>query len=940
MRSRSFHARHGALCLLAIAAGNSAARASDKPVYAPVPDWVKPAPVTDAATLTDASPILLVYDFQQRLQGDQSWTYVETAKRVASNEALQALGTITFPWQPEHGDLIVHRVEIIRGTERIDLLKDKQPFSVLRRESQMEQFILDGQLSATMPVEGLRVGDVLRVAVSLTLSDPTLKGHVQTGVPLLRAPFRVDFARTRFIWPKAQNVRFKSFAGLPLPATTEANGYNELLVSMPLPKDIDLPQDAPVRFQHLPLLEGNDFADWAQVSAIMAPLYATEGLIEPNGPIAAEIARIMHSQNDPLKRAAAALQLVQDQIRYQLIALDTGNYVPQAPVKTWSVRYGDCKAKTLLLLAMLQAMGIEAEPVLASSQLGGLVADRLPSAGAFDHIFVHARIGGDDFWLDGTGRDTRLADIRDVPRFETVLPVRLTGGALMSLPRRADARPTAATEIILDSTAGLRLPSLVTFRQTFRGQQAQALRLVIGQATKDDLQTIVENVVKRQVEEATIVAHQESFDDVAGTATLTASGIVFTNWAIDNDALTNSIYSPGAISGFSPDRARTTWQMIPVSTGAPSHRLDSLRTLLPAGGKGFVLEGDPELDVIVAGQHVVRHASLTGNVADVTSQRTTTGEEIPVAAIGAQRKIAATLSTKSLRLIAPVDYPLYWEELQLARRLGKTAAIAALYTQRIAQKPEEGDRYAARATFYAQTYEREKAIADLTKAISLMPTAQYYAARAAHYRALGQSAKAIADARQAIELDLKTADYALSLAALQKDAGDAAGALALLQERIDLGGLDKNEFIGAKAETQAETGDVPGGLALVDAAIVKTPGNARLLNVRCWIKATQNVMLDTALKDCSKAIELSDSPEQPLDSRAMVYFRLGRNEDALADLKAALLRAPEQSASLFLRAIIRRSTGDKAGSDADLAAARGMDPQIDKQFRKFGIVAR
>ncbi|MFZ8278353.1 transglutaminase domain-containing protein, partial [Staphylococcus aureus] len=82
--------------------------------------------------------------------------------------------------------------------------------------------------------------------------------------------------------------------------------------------------------------------------------------------------------------------LVQDEIRYLFEGMNGGNYVPQKPADTWTRRYGDCKAKTLLLLALLRAMDIEAEPVAASMNLSGLVAQRLPSAGAFDHVLVRA----------------------------------------------------------------------------------------------------------------------------------------------------------------------------------------------------------------------------------------------------------------------------------------------------------------------------------------------------------------------------------------------------------------------------------------------------------------------------------------------------------------------------------------------------------------------
>lgn len=126
-------------------------------------------------------------------------------------------------------------------------------------------------------------------------------------------------------------------------------------------------------------------------------------------------------------------------------------------------------------------------------------------------------------------------------------------------------------------------------------------------------------------------------------------------------------------------------------------------------------------------------------------------------------------------------------------------------------------------------------------------------------------------------------------------------------------------------------------MKLIDEEIRVTPGNEILLNSRCWLKGTRNLSLDSALKDCTRAIEIAENPASIYDSRAMVYFRMGRMEEALADLDAALEVSPMQGASLYLRGVVRRRTGDIKGSDADLAAARLMWPRVDEDYARYGI---
>lgn len=55
-----------------------------------------------------------------------------------------------------------------------------------------------------------------------------------------------------------------------------------------------------------------------------------------------------------------ALDLVQQQVRYVYVGLGGGTYLPASADETWNRRYGDCKGKTALLLALLGELGIAA----------------------------------------------------------------------------------------------------------------------------------------------------------------------------------------------------------------------------------------------------------------------------------------------------------------------------------------------------------------------------------------------------------------------------------------------------------------------------------------------------------------------------------------------------------------------------------------------------
>ncbi len=923
--------------LLGALLASTTAWAGEKPLYAPAPDWVKAAPPVDTAKIGDDAPVLLIIDQQQRIADGQVWHYVESATRIASPQILTQAGTIQLPWSPDQGDLIVHSASILRGAETIDLLAGGKQIPVIRREQRLEQMQLDGLLTATMPVEGLRVGDVLRLRFSTTRKDVTLGGNVQSSLPLFPQPMRVGFGRARLIWPETATVNWKSYAGyVKAEAVKIPGGYREVSISLPIAKQVEMPGDAPARFQPLTFMDATSYADWGAVANTMAPLYRSEGLIAAGSPLAKEVATIAAASTDPRVRAAAALQLVQDKVRYLFNGMAQGNYVPQKPADTWSLRYGDCKAKTLLLIAILRELGIEADAALVSSKLGDLVPKRLPMPGAFDHVIVRATVGGDSLWLDGTSSGDRLADLNNVPPFRHALPLRETGSGLVELAARPSARPEVDAEIDIDQSAGIHFPGPFTAKLTLRGQVVQFVRGATAALGKDEIEKMIGNMVGSYIETGTYTQRKLSFDDAAGTAVITAAGISYPDWARESERFKVTLDKAVQGISFEPDRSRQVWRDLPATTGEAGHVRTRFTYHLPGGGTGYTFEGDQKLPAQLAGRLLSRQATLSGSVLQIEDRTIATGVEVAPTDIGAARQQLAQAKTRLLRGVAPATYPQRWQEVVAARKNGGLQKILAAYAQAIAADPDEASGYTNRAWFHEQVFDYPAAIKDMDKAIALAPSVESHLRRAGLFEAIGQFDKALADAETARELDPGSTDAITSAINLRGEKGQRDQALEMVDLQIESAGKDKPGFLNLKAALLADGGRVDEALATIDAAITAHPGNATLLNGRCWIKGTHKVALDSAIKDCTRAIELSDSPAAALDSRAMVYFRMERYDDAISDLNAALDAAPDLSAALYLRGAVRKVKGD-AGADTDLAGARLMSPRIDAEYGKWGI---
>jgi tetratricopeptide (TPR) repeat protein len=84
-------------------------------------------------------------------------------------------------------------------------------------------------------------------------------------------------------------------------------------------------------------------------------------------------------------------------------------------------------------------------------------------------------------------------------------------------------------------------------------------------------------------------------------------------------------------------------------------------------------------------------------------------------------------------------------------------------------------------------------------------------------------------------------------------------------------------------------------------------------------------------------LRLRPNEAQTLDSRAFVWLRTGRLDKAIEDAGAALARDPKLASSLYVRGVAKCRLGDSTAGDADLAAARFIEPKVDNEFGRYGV---
>ncbi|OAM87769.1 DUF3857 domain-containing protein [Termitidicoccus mucosus] len=131
------------------------------------------------------------------------------------------------------------------------------------------------------------------------------------------------------------------------------------------------------------------FASWTDVSACYTPVHDTAAA--PDQAIRQKVNALLAGAGPAQWERIRALARHAQIVRYVSIQMGLGRgggYTPRAAAEVFKTNYGDCKDKTALLRAMLQAAGISSHPVLVYAADRHAVSDRWPTPAQFDHCII------------------------------------------------------------------------------------------------------------------------------------------------------------------------------------------------------------------------------------------------------------------------------------------------------------------------------------------------------------------------------------------------------------------------------------------------------------------------------------------------------------------------------------------------------------------------
>jgi tetratricopeptide (TPR) repeat protein len=877
----------------------------EKPAIGPAPAWVKPIALPSAPLESTDTPLhVLLSDQQVRFTGDTTSLYDESLILVQKPEGLRPMGSFSVQWKPDTDRITFHKFQILRGKSVIDVLGKGEKLTVLRREANLEFAMLTGILTATLQPEGLAVGDMLNIAYTLDRTEPLLKGHHDLNIDA-GTNGAIDHVTIAAQWLPTLKMQVQA-ANMPAPLTRP--NPQSLLLSAEKLQQLILPQGAPARYRLGRLIELSDYKNWADVTAIFTPLFADARKLSPNSPLIAEIAKIKAATSDPEKQASMALALTEDAIRYLFVGLGQGNLKPAAADDTWQRRFGDCKAKTTLLLALLDGLNIPAEAALVSTQQGDGLDARLPGSARFDHVIVRAVVAGKVTWLDGTrSGDTAISQL-DVPKFNWALPLHLASSAnpakLERLIVPVQATPTMVYDLQFDASAGLTVPAKVHAEITLWRDSGLNMKQSLANIPAGELDRRLKDYWRSLYDFITADKITTRYDTTDFSQHLILDGTAKMDW---NQAQGAGYYEiDGSRVGFKPDYHRDAGPDAdaPFDISFPEYVENRTRIILPGDASGFKIDGG-NVDQTLVKREFYRKTAITGNVLTMVARQRPLGDEITLKDALAAEETLKTMSKRSAYV-------------EVTARYDKTPADlkSALENKGVDEKD-----FADRWDSFSQSEQNKAALAEAIRYQAAFPnSAMATQALAMSHAKLGNldAAKVNADATLKLNSDNGGAKLVLGyLDMLTKYAADYAknpGTKPSFQTYIDSG----------KYYACMRQNDYACALKITDKILLSQPMNSDIYIQRANIYQRQG-QKQKAAEQADLMLKAAPNNADMQAVAGVIFCATARCADGLKAFARSIAIKPNVVAHLNRARFLPAS--DHAARKADIDAALKLDPK-------------
>ncbi len=320
--------------------------------------------------------------------------YVETA---VNQVGIDNISQLNIDFDPNYQRLALNSLFIIRDGQHIDKLQSAK-ISLLTLEEDLEVQIYNGSLTLNVLIDDVREGDTLDYSYTREGVNPIYKG-IFSFTRTLNWSIPIHDQYVRLLWGKSKQLFITTRNIEPIINKIQQGRFTEYQVHMHDAKTIEVANELPNWYDPYGVIYFSENENWGEVVKWAEPLYQENG-IHPSITMIAD--GIKQQSSNQSEQITLALKFVQKQIRYVGLEMGVNSHLPTPSHETLELRYGDCKDKTVLLIAILKALNIDTHPALVDTKETKLLAEKPPAVNRFNHVIVTLEHNGERLWLDPT----------------------------------------------------------------------------------------------------------------------------------------------------------------------------------------------------------------------------------------------------------------------------------------------------------------------------------------------------------------------------------------------------------------------------------------------------------------------------------------------------------------------------------------------------------
>jgi len=375
---------------------------------------------------------VIVLDEEDSYMFEEGGKYVHThylVYKVLTQRGAEGWDAVSLQWEPWHEERPTVRARVITPDNAIHVLDPKTIKDGPSRD-QDEKTYGDGRVLRA-PLPAIAAGSIVEEEEALKESAPffgagvVVRNYFGRAVPVQQQKLSIDA-------PASLPVKY-SLQLLPdmKPQRTEGSGRAQILFESGPKEAIDdvesyLPKDVPTQ----PQVAFSTGPSWQGIAEGYSKIVDEKVATKDVQPL---VAGVVSGKATREEKAAAVVQYLSREIRYTGVEFGDAAIIPHTPGETLKHKYGDCKDKATLAVAMLRAAGVPAYVALLNAGERHDVDAELPGMGMFDHSIVYAP-GSPDLWLDVTDEHARLGQLPQMDQGRLALIARSESTKLTTIP--------------------------------------------------------------------------------------------------------------------------------------------------------------------------------------------------------------------------------------------------------------------------------------------------------------------------------------------------------------------------------------------------------------------------------------------------------------------------------------------------------------------------